>query len=110
MADPKVIEEHQVPVETPVYLLNCAAAWNALSDQEKLYAHYLSQASWAGTKICMRQLSVESIPIFELFNALFHANGGANGLKSKALAAGVDESDYAGFMQYVLNFYGPYNE
>eukprot|EP01122_Echinamoeba_exundans_P012988 TRINITY_DN5591_c0_g1_i2.p1 TRINITY_DN5591_c0_g1~~TRINITY_DN5591_c0_g1_i2.p1 ORF type:complete len:458 (+),score=121.21 TRINITY_DN5591_c0_g1_i2:28-1401(+) len=106
MADPSVIEEHQLPVDTPVYFLDCEKAWKGLSDNEKLYAHYISQASWAGTKVCMRQLSVESVPLFDMFQTLFKSVGGAAKLKQLATAAGVSESDWTGFMQYVLNFYG----
>jgi hypothetical protein len=32
MADPSVIEEHQLPVDTPVYFLDCVKAWKGLSD------------------------------------------------------------------------------
>lgn len=54
----------------------------------------------------MRQLSVESVPLFDMFQALFKSTGGPAKLKDAATAAGVAESDWNGFMQYVLNFYG----
>lgn len=37
------IEEYLVPLEIPLRQLDCRKAWNSLSDQEKLYAHYLSR-------------------------------------------------------------------
>jgi hypothetical protein len=54
----------------------------------------------------MRQLSVESVPLFDMFQTLFKSSGSAAKLKEAAMAAGVSESDWSGFMQYVLNFYG----
>lgn len=32
MTDSSVFEEHQIPVETPVYFLDCEKAWKGLSD------------------------------------------------------------------------------
>lgn len=54
----------------------------------------------------MRQLSVESVPLFEMFQTLFKGIGGPAKLKEAALAAGASEETWTGFMQYVLNFYG----
>lgn len=55
----------------------------------------------------MRQLSTESVPLFDMFQALFKGVGSVANLKSASLASGVSEADFNGFMQYVLNFYGP---
>ena len=54
-ADPRGL--YTLPTSTEVCALDCTAAFNALSDREKLYAHYLSRASWYGSLICLYQVT-----------------------------------------------------
>ena len=56
---------------TPVFNLECKGAFDALEDQEKKYAHFLSQAACEGGLIVLLQTSCESVPIFLLFQRLF---------------------------------------
>ncbi|PVH84998.1 dipeptidyl peptidase III [Cadophora sp. DSE1049] len=51
---------------SPIHQLSIGAAFETLSDQEKLYAHYMSRAAWHGTRIILRQVSPESEGIFNL--------------------------------------------
>jgi len=46
-----------LPNDQPVVSLDCDEAFNALSNQEKLYAHHLSQASWTGGLIVFVQVN-----------------------------------------------------
>lgn len=62
---------HSVPLDTPVSALDCTAAFKGLTDKEKLYAHHLCRASWAGSLICLLQTSPEAGPIFLLLQRLF---------------------------------------
>ena len=48
------------PNDTPVAILDCTEAFAGLTDQEKLYAHYLAQASFAGGLIVLVQVSTPS--------------------------------------------------
>ena len=45
--------------------------WVDLSDKEKNYAYYLSEASNAGALMVYHQISYESPPLFILFSAFF---------------------------------------
>lgn len=57
--------------EIPISVLECSEAFQLLSKEEKLYAHYLSKASWAGGPIATIQTSPEAPKILELILALF---------------------------------------
>ena len=60
-----------VQLDTPVCILECTEAFNALTEKEKLYAHYLCRASWEGGLIVLLQTSPESGGIFLLLQNLF---------------------------------------
>ena len=55
MAD---LSQYTLPNETDVCLLDCITAFNGLTEKEKKYAHYLSQASFHGGLICLFQVSL----------------------------------------------------
>lgn len=62
------------------------------------------RASFAGTRIVLRQLSPESEPIYDLIIALHKTSGGDwNGLAKKA---GVEEAELTGFLEYAAMFLG----
>ena len=48
----------------------------ALSEREKLYAHYLARAAWHGSRIIMRQVSPESPDICDFIMDLYHVCDG----------------------------------
>lgn len=86
--------------------LSVETAFNGLTDQEKEYALHLSDASWNGGKICLLQCSVESAPIFLLFQKLFHGEGGVAAVETAAKEAGVSDEAWRSFMAFVADFYG----
>lgn len=82
-----------LPNNQPVVSLKCENAFNALTTNEKLYAHYLSQASWNGGLIVFMQTSPESPLIFALLHKIFIQET-IDELRKSALDAGVSENDF----------------
>jgi dipeptidyl-peptidase-3 len=50
------ISQYIIPNETGVCLLDCIKAFEGLTDKERLYAHYIAQASWYGGLIVLVQV------------------------------------------------------
>jgi len=55
----------------PVYELNCAAAFEGLTQKERLYAHHLSNACYLASPIVLFQTSRESPLLFVFLITLF---------------------------------------
>ena len=47
------------------------SAWQGLTDKQKNYAYYMSEAGMAGAKMIPHQRSYESPPLFMLLSAFF---------------------------------------
>ncbi|QYT02480.1 Dipeptidyl peptidase 3 [Trichoderma simmonsii] len=97
--------KHYLADQPPsVVRLEIEKHFGLLTDQQKRYAHFISKAAFAGSRIVLRQLSPESEPIYDLIIALHKsANGDWNALAQKA---GVDESELTLFLEYVAMFLG----
>lgn len=64
------------PVATIIHRLAIKEVFDGLSAREKLYAHHLSRAAWAGSRVVMRQTSPESNGIFDFIMSMHRACGG----------------------------------
>ena len=85
-------------VNAPICNIPVAKAFVALSPKEKLYAHHMCRASFAGTRILLNQTSQESERIFDLIVALYNvARGNWQDLAAKA---GVGRQDLEYFLDY----------
>jgi len=78
--------------------------FEALNPQEQKYAHYISVAAFAGTRIVLRQVSPESEAIYDFIIALHADCGGDYATVRKH--AGVSEEDMKHYLSYAAQFLG----
>ncbi|KAK8115951.1 hypothetical protein PG984_012453 [Apiospora sp. TS-2023a] len=86
-----------------VYRLEIAHLFNDLSEQEKLYSHYMARAAWSGARIILRQVSPESFAIFDFILALYQS---CDGDWSSLVGQGgvVTDQDISSFLEYAATF------
>ncbi|XP_017782007.1 PREDICTED: dipeptidyl peptidase 3 [Nicrophorus vespilloides] len=96
--------QHILPNDSPVVYLEATAAFNGLTEKEKLYAYHLSQASWVGGLVTLIQTSAESAPLFVLLHKLFLAQKPAD-LKAGALKAGLTEDEVTALLIYTAGVF-----
>ncbi|CAO2650273.1 Nn.00g015650.m01.CDS01 [Neocucurbitaria sp. VM-36] len=78
--------------------------FEALTAKEKLYAHHISIACFAGTRIVLRQVSPESEHIYDFIVALHkHSNGDYSAL---AKEAGLSQEEIDAYLDYTAQFLG----
>ncbi|KFY21608.1 hypothetical protein V493_07266 [Pseudogymnoascus sp. VKM F-4281 (FW-2241)] len=78
--------------------------FEALTPRQKRYAHYISKASFAGTRIILRQVSPESEAIYDFILSLHRASNGD--WPALAAKAGVSAQDLQYFLEYAGQFLG----
>jgi len=62
------VSQHVIPNSTEFCYLDCKVAFENLTNQEKLYSYFLSQACWYGGQIVLYQVSRVIRIICELFS------------------------------------------
>ncbi|CAL3963864.1 unnamed protein product [Diplocarpon coronariae] len=78
--------------------------FDALTDQQARYAHFISRAAFTGTRITLRQVSPESESIFDFIIELYKASSGDwKGLQEKA---GISAEELQQFLEYATQFLG----
>jgi len=93
-----------LPDDQPIVRLEVETAFNGLTTSEKLYSHYVSQASWYGGLVVLFQTSPESPDIFRLIHTINTAES-VESLKEKSLAAGLSETEFTAYLIYCSGFY-----
>ncbi|KXT06498.1 hypothetical protein AC578_6077 [Pseudocercospora eumusae] len=78
--------------------------FEALSKQEKTYAHYISRAAFAGTRVNLRQVSPESEAIYDFVLALHKTCSGD--WKKLQAEANLSDDELKDFLNYVAQFLG----
>ncbi|XP_066588840.1 dipeptidyl peptidase 3 isoform X2 [Prorops nasuta] len=94
------ISLYTLPNNQPVVLLECEPVFKALTLQEKLYAHYLSKASWNGGLIVLVQTSPESPLLFALIHKIFLIES-VNELKQSIQESDISDEEFTAFLVYV---------
>ncbi|ORY66360.1 peptidase family M49 [Pseudomassariella vexata] len=97
--------KHYLADEPPsVVQLEIEKHFDALSDKQKRYAHFISRASFFGTRIVFRQTSPESEAIYDFILALHKSSGGD--WKALQAKAGISDAELNHILQYSTQFLG----
>ncbi|KAH1014839.1 hypothetical protein HUJ05_012658 [Dendroctonus ponderosae] len=91
--------QHVLPLDQPFVKLEIQAAFNGLTDRERLYAHHISKASWVGGLITLIQTSPESGPLFVLLHKVLSCEKPEQ-LMQSAIKAGFSGDEVKAFYVY----------
>ncbi|KAH7312542.1 peptidase family M49 [Stachybotrys elegans] len=97
------------PSNVSIRSLTCGDAFHQLTRQERLYAHHLSRAAWAGSAITQRQVSPESPHIVDLILELHRScHGDWSQLNPSRDAKPMDRllTYFAFILSNMGNYYG----
>ncbi|OAA44692.1 dipeptidyl peptidase III [Beauveria brongniartii RCEF 3172] len=91
--------------EPPLVLpLKIEQHFEILSDQQKRYSHFISRAAIAGTRIGLRQTSLEAEAIFDFVIAIHNScNGDWSSLAAKA---GIEADEVSRLLEYSVQVLG----
>lgn len=102
--DAQELKQYLADAPPSVVKLEIEKHFDALTDRQKRYAHFVSRASFQGTRIVARQISPESEPIFDFILALHKSSEGD--WKALQAKAGISDEDLDHFLQYAAQFLG----
>ncbi|KAI7847765.1 peptidase family M49-domain-containing protein [Circinella umbellata] len=92
----------------PYSLLEAKPFFDSLSNREKHYAHYMSRASFEGTRIIIAQTNPNAIPIYDLILDIFKdkKTGGLIDVEQLGTKSDVPRESFEQFLQYSAQFLG----
>jgi len=70
------------------------------SSRDKKYAHYISEASWAGARIIQGQWTPQAQSLYDLIIQLFSENGKLADLGALKKKSGVNDEEWEDLLQY----------
>ncbi|KZF26332.1 dipeptidyl-peptidase III [Xylona heveae TC161] len=100
----EVLKHYLADSPPSVVRLEIKHHFDALTDKQKHYAHYISRAAFLGTRITLRQVSPESEHIYDFIIALYHSCNGD--WKKLQRQAGITDNDLKHFLEYSAQFLG----
>ncbi|TFK54893.1 dipeptidyl-peptidase III [Heliocybe sulcata] len=85
----------------PLCSLSVAKSFSLLSPNEKKYAHYLAEASWAGARIIQGQWTPQATSLYDLLILTFSdSKGNLADLDALKTKAGLGNEDWEDLLQY----------
>ncbi|KAG0707773.1 peptidase family M49-domain-containing protein [Suillus ampliporus] len=84
----------------PICRVEIAKSFSQLTPKEKLYAHYVGQASWAGARIIQDQWTPQALRLYDLLILTFSANGKLTDLDVLSKKSGISSEDFEQVLQY----------
>ncbi|KAI5124508.1 hypothetical protein M0805_003032 [Coniferiporia weirii] len=94
------VERFYADRRTPFCSLDVAQSFALLSPKEKKYAHYISNASWAGARVIQGQWTPQATSLYDLLILTFSDNGKLANLAELKAKSGVDEESWSSLLQY----------
>ncbi|EIN07382.1 aflatoxin-detoxifizyme [Punctularia strigosozonata HHB-11173 SS5] len=90
--------------DAPLCSLNIAKSFGQLTKEEKLYAHYVGQASWAGARIIQGQWTPQAEKLYDLLVLTFADQSRAKLADLEKLKAGakLSEDEWNDLLQYTI--------
>ncbi|XP_052767027.1 dipeptidyl peptidase 3-like [Mya arenaria] len=98
------MSEYILPRTTGICVLDCAAAFKDLTDTEKQYAHFLTEAAWYGGLIVLHQTSPEAPGIFLLLQKMFRSQP-IHDLERAATSVGLSHLEFEAVLIYAAGFF-----
>ncbi|KAI9255230.1 peptidase family M49-domain-containing protein [Phascolomyces articulosus] len=92
----------------PYSRLEAKPFFESLSNREKHYAHYMSRASFEGTRVIVAQTNPNAIPIYNLILDIFRdeETGAFINVEQLGEKSGVSKESFEQFLQYSAQFLG----
>ncbi|KAI0273622.1 aflatoxin-detoxifizyme [Gloeopeniophorella convolvens] len=84
----------------PIVSLEVGDAFEQLSSQEKKYAHYLGEASWAGARIILGQWTPYTEKLYDLLILAFSENGTITDVDTLKEESGLSTEEWDGVLEY----------
>ncbi|KAK0189645.1 aflatoxin-detoxifizyme [Armillaria mellea] len=86
----------------PLCGMDVGKSFGQLSPKEKLYTHYLTEASWAGARIIQAQWTAQATDLYDLLILTFSANGKLADLDTLKASSGLSDDDWEALIQYTV--------
>jgi len=84
----------------PICRVEVSKSFSQLTEKEKLYAHYVGEASWAGARIIQGQWTSQATSLYDLLILTFSTSGKLTDLVALQNKSGVSQQAFEELLQY----------